>query len=96
MDKKLYRSKLSSENNGSHQDKESPNNIDFPTRKYKKRKRSELGFQEVFEIINAAFVDKLPHDHVARRYHISKALVNSLLSKAKRKPNLLTELRERE
>ena len=55
-------------------------------------KRKILSLQEKFEISQRILIDLHKHKDVAKEYRVSVARIAMLMSKIKKKPNLLNEL----
>jgi DNA-binding CsgD family transcriptional regulator len=67
----------------------------IPSRKYKKRHLKSLTPTERTNIIHEYLVESMSRDDVARRFRISVNLVSSLVSKIKKNPNMLQELKSK-
>lgn len=75
IDKKLYRSKLSSHKYSQLDRIERQISQEYPSRKYRKRKRAELSYQEVFDIVFEAIVEQEQYRSIARAYRVSEPMI---------------------
>jgi hypothetical protein len=65
---------------------------DYPSGNYVKRRSCELNAEEKVSVVHKVLVELHSYDHTARLHRISKALVGSLVSKAKKNRKFLSEL----